>query len=79
MNEWLKRNHLKSRTDYSFGIRDNMNPIVLVWENEVFDEMPVLHQKWGTLQVEYQVHFGQCEMKQRNERLMKWSNVFTNL
>lgn len=79
MNKWLDRFLLRTRADYSFTIRDNYEPVTLVYESEVIDEMPILRANWVEEQANYQAYWTQCEIQQRNERFVKWSNVYTSL
>lgn len=46
-------------------ITPNYDPIALVWEEEVFDEMPILRDNWIELQNNYQVYWTECDIKER--------------
>lgn len=82
-NEWIARRHLRSREEHSiiggFVITDNHNPIVLIWEGLVEEEMPMLWENWQDIQNGYQVYFTQHELQQRHERIGKWASVYTGL
>jgi DNA-binding helix-hairpin-helix protein with protein kinase domain len=72
--------HLHRPTYSSLVIRDNLERITLNWDAEVVqEEMPILRANWIELQAEYHVYWTSCEMQQRNERIKKWANVYTNL
>lgn len=74
---------VKPKADYGFSIRDNYDPIVLIWEDEVNDlaiagEMPFVRKNYKEQEVEFAALWSQLDMLDMSERNMKWEKLSTS-
>lgn len=70
--------------NYSFQIRDNLDPICLVWEDEVVDgticgDMPLLRKNYKDVELDFVVYANELDIINMVERNRQWENVFTSL
>lgn len=77
MNHWLKK-HLNRRDAFS-GITNNYKPIVLTWENEVEEVVPIIRSNYKQLETAWSLYVNEIELGMTQERETIWESIFTGL
>lgn len=75
-NDWLK-DHLIDQSEFSLQVRDNYMPIQLTWEEEWYDEMPVLRQNYKEIEADYAMYFASCSQADYMNRMIREGRVIT--
>ncbi len=67
------------RQDPFFEIRDNLAPVVLVWEEELLDEQPLLRRNYKDMAMDFAAHMSQLDVLDCAGKALKCPNVFTSM